>query len=136
MVVQGDQPVKKSTRCSDGEVSNMQLFLLVHLPGQLLAPWPSHQTPASPNKDIDGNSRTCGKLQQAQTNRHPECTQKATTPMIWPQLLHFFLLQPRHDSVITSEKIGLSQETSFMTERLCAVQKFHAQLAAVPLSFL
>ena len=97
---------------------------------------PATKTPTSPNKEIDGNSRTCGKLQQAQTNRHPECTQKATTPMIWPQLLHFFLLQPRHDSVITSENIGLSEETGFMTERLCAVQKCHAQLAAVPLSFL
>ena len=110
-----------------------------YLSAYLVNSWhlgPATKTPTSPNKEIDGNSPTCGKLQQAQTNRHPECTQKATTPMIWPQLLHFFLLQPRHDSVITSEKIGLSEETGFMTERLCAVQEFHAQLAAVPLSFL
>ena len=97
---------------------------------------PATKTPTSPNKEIDGNSRTCGKLQQAQTNRHPECTQKATTPMIWRQPLHFFLLQLRHDSAITSDKVGLLEQTCFMTERLRAVQKFHAQLAAVPLSFL
>ena len=114
----------------------MQLFLLVRLPGQLLASWPSYQAPTRPNKEIDANSRTCGKLQQAQTNRHPECTQKATTPMIWRQPLHFFLLQLRHDSAITSDKVGLLEQTCFMTERLRAVQKFHAQLAAVPLSFL
>ena len=97
---------------------------------------PATKTPTSPNKEIDGNSRTCGKLQKAQTNRHPERTRKVPTPMIWPQPLHFVLLQLRQDSVITSRKKGVSEDTCFMIVSLCTIQKFPAQLAAVPLSFL
>jgi hypothetical protein len=70
--------------------------------------------PQAPTRNVGnmGNWWNVAKLWEslsADQAPRAECTQEATTPRIWPQpLLHFFLRQLRHESVIMSEKIGLS----------------------------